>query len=103
VDSAKMLFLSIPFDKGWKVKVDGKQTDVQLINIGFLGVFLERGQHSIELNYFPDYLWYSIGVSIFFSLIFIVLVFISKELNIKVRLIFISLLAVSGLFYLFFN
>jgi uncharacterized membrane protein YfhO len=47
----KMLYLSLPYDKGWQLKVDGQVRDKNLVFAGMTGVFLTRGQHSIELVY----------------------------------------------------
>jgi uncharacterized membrane protein YfhO len=47
----KMLYLSLPYDKGWQLKVDGQVRDKSLVFAGMTGVFLTRGQHSIELVY----------------------------------------------------
>lgn len=55
VSEGKVLFFSIPYDKGWHAKVDGKTVPVHVANIGFLGFVLEPGQHEIELEYIVKY------------------------------------------------
>ncbi len=55
LDKTKMLFFTIPFDEGWKIKVNGKQKKLQRINYGFTGISLPKGQHKIELYYLPQY------------------------------------------------
>lgn len=45
------LFLSIPYDKGWKATVDGKETKLLKLNDAFLGLDLEKGTHTVELKY----------------------------------------------------
>ncbi|OBZ13449.1 YfhO family protein [Bacillus sp. FJAT-26390] len=52
-DSPKMLFFSIPYDKGWNSKVDGVKQKIVEINNGFIGIPLEKGNHTVELNYVP--------------------------------------------------
>lgn len=52
----KLLFFSIPFDKGWHAKVDGKEVKLEQVNIGFMGLLLIKGTHTIELEYEPPYL-----------------------------------------------
>ena len=37
VDKSKLMFFSIPYDKGWTVKIDGKKVDTKSINLGFIG------------------------------------------------------------------
>lgn len=49
------LFFSIPYDKGWKIKVNGKEKKLEKINVGFLGVELETGNYEIELIYKTPY------------------------------------------------
>lgn len=46
-----VLFLSIPFDKGWKVKINGEQGELIKANIGFTGVKLKEGDYEIILEY----------------------------------------------------
>lgn len=50
------LFLSIPYDRGWTLKVDGIKKDMIVANGGFSGTFLEEGKHEIELSYSTPYL-----------------------------------------------
>lgn len=51
VDKPKMLFFSIPFDKGWMGTIDGKKVEPMLCNAGFMGFFLDKGEHSVALDY----------------------------------------------------
>lgn len=59
-----ILFFSIPFDRGWRAKVDGKNVRPARVNIGFMGLFLDSGAHEIELEYTPPYLAASAAVSL---------------------------------------
>ncbi len=56
----KMMYLSIPFDIGWHLKVDGKETDKILINGGMTGVLLSKGPHTVEMIYKLPY--WNVGV-----------------------------------------
>ncbi|KUG24676.1 abc transporter, permease protein [hydrocarbon metagenome] len=69
LDKNKMLFFSIPFDKGWNIKVDGKSVNAMKVNIGFIGVPVEKGLHKIELSFLP--LYYYIGAAISLIAIFL--------------------------------
>lgn len=51
--TAGPLFLSIPYDKGWTAKVDGKPMPIEKLG-GFIGVQLDKGEHTITLSYLPD-------------------------------------------------
>lgn len=48
------MFLSIPYEKGWSVYVDGKNTDTFPIADAMLGVEVSAGKHEIELKYIPE-------------------------------------------------
>jgi len=51
----KMLFFTIPFDEGWKVKVDDKTEKLSRVNIGFTGIVIPKGKHKIELYFVTQY------------------------------------------------
>jgi hypothetical protein len=52
----KLMFLSIPFDRGWSARVDGKKAELLRLNVGFMGLLLEPGNHTIDLEFDPPYL-----------------------------------------------
>ena len=64
----KVMYLTIPFDKGWRLQVDGHRTEPIILNGGMTGVMLSKGQHSIELTFKDRY----IGVGVILSLMGIV-------------------------------
>jgi uncharacterized membrane protein YfhO len=82
-DSTRMLFLSIPYDKGWHAIVDGKQTEPMLCNIGFLGLILDAGKHEIELFYEPPFFRLSLYMT--FVGIFVYLIAAALTIWIKKR------------------
>ena len=45
------LITSIPYEKGFTVKVDGKAVQTEKVNTAFLGCQLEAGAHKIEILY----------------------------------------------------
>ena len=47
----KMMYLSVPYDIGWHLKVDGKETNKIEINGGMTGVLLNKGAHTVEMAY----------------------------------------------------
>jgi uncharacterized membrane protein YfhO len=47
----KLLFFTIPFDKGWKVFDNGAPLTMEQVNIGFSGVLLRAGTHNLELRF----------------------------------------------------
>ena len=74
---AKLLFLTIPFDKGWKAKVDGKDTEIKLVTFGMSGVSLEKGKHQVMIYYEAPYFKLGSMVSGISFLIFGLLVGVS--------------------------
>lgn len=49
-----VMMTSIPYDPGWKVFVDGVETDITEVKDTFLGVELTPGTHTIELRFMPQ-------------------------------------------------
>ena len=82
----KMLYFSIPYDKGWKIKVNGREVDFFRVNIGFIGIPIEKGTSNIELKYNPPML--NIGLIISLTTIFGCFLFFifSKKRNLKMNL-----------------
>jgi len=69
----KILFFSIPFDKGWRAVIDNTTIAPRLCNIGFIGFFLEPGYHTIKLTYAPPYFLWSLTVSVLGLMIYFAL------------------------------
>ena len=77
-----ILFTTIPYDKGWSVKVDGKKEKILKLYDAFLGVKLEEGEHEIELSYFPPGLKIGSVVSMISLVMFIAYFkFENKKIN----------------------
>lgn len=58
----EVLFISIPYNKGWRFIVDGIETPIYKVNGGFIGVNLAPGYHFIDAWYKPVH--YDIGLVI---------------------------------------
>jgi len=79
LEQKKVLFFSIPYDKGWHGRIDGKAVEPMLCNIGFLGFVLEPGSHQVELYYSPPYFLQSLYISIGGILIYLLLVILRRS------------------------
>ena len=56
VEQNQIIFTSIPYDKDWKILVDGKETEpIRLLN-SLLGIEVSEGTHTISLKYQSNYL-----------------------------------------------
>lgn len=47
------IFLSIPYDKGWSLQIDGEKAVLSKAFMGFSSFFLPAGEHHIEMRYTP--------------------------------------------------
>ena len=74
LNSDKLLFFTIPFDKNWKVFDNGKECSLELVNIGFSGLFLDAGTHAIELRFEPAGFYPSIIISLVSLLVVLLLI-----------------------------
>lgn len=48
-----LMYMAIPYDEGWTVKIDGKKTDYEALGDAFITVPVSAGEHSVELSYCP--------------------------------------------------
>lgn len=76
-DDNKVLFTSIPYDKGWTVKVDDKKVKVQKLYNTFLGVKLKEGKHKVEFEYSTPGL--KLGTSISIISIVLMILYLKHE------------------------
>ena len=54
VDKAGVLVTSVPYERGWKLKVDGTEREIgELIGGVFVSTILDEGTHEIELTFVP--------------------------------------------------
>lgn len=63
LDRNKMLCLSIPYNDGWSVTVDGDEYKTERINDTFLGVYLPAGNHDIVFSYRTPYIFTGLALS----------------------------------------
>lgn len=76
-DDNKVLFTSIPYEKGWTVKVDGKKVKAQKLYNTFLGVKLKEGKHKVEFEYSTPGL--KLGTSISIISIVLMILYLKHE------------------------
>lgn len=46
--------ISVPYEKGWTLKVDGRKKEIQLLQDCMIAVPLSAGEHQIELKFVPN-------------------------------------------------
>ncbi len=75
-----LLYTSIPYDKSWKIKVDGievNQEDITPIADALLAIRIDKGEHNIEFKYEPQGLKIGILLSVIGYAIAIILIALS--------------------------
>ena len=79
----KYLCFAIPCHDGWKLKVDGKETNLEKCNLMYMGSFVKKGEHNIELTYESPMLKVGTFITIFGTLVFIFFCIKDKSTNIR--------------------
>ncbi len=51
LDREKLLYLSVPYSKGWSAYVDGEKADILKANLTYMALALGEGTHSVVLRY----------------------------------------------------
>jgi len=51
LDKERLVFFSVPYDKGWSAKVNGKPALIEKANIGFMAVRVPAGDSEIRFDY----------------------------------------------------
>ncbi len=80
-----LLYTSIPYDKGWKVKIDGVElNDDSILNFGggLIAVKVDKGNHDVEFNFKAQGFSGGLKVSLVTALI-IVLWFLANKIRTK--------------------
>lgn len=72
-ESEQMLFLSIPYEEGWHLQVNGREVEAKTVLNAFMAIELQEGINEIELRYTSEGFWWGLCVSLIFLLLFILL------------------------------
>ena len=56
LNNDSILFISIPYNKGFKAYVNGKETPIYSANIAYMGISLNEGYNKVEFKYETPYL-----------------------------------------------
>ncbi|PGQ13263.1 YfhO family protein [Bacillus cereus] len=74
-----LLHLSVPYSKGWTIKVDGKETEFTKANSAFIGVPITKGAHIIEMTYVTPYFKLGMIISIVSLIICVALLVFTNQ------------------------
>lgn len=50
-DRERLVFFSVPYDKGWSAAVNGRPVDIEEVNVGFMAVRVPAGEVTIRFDY----------------------------------------------------
>lgn len=81
IKDGQTMFTTIPYDKGWKIYVDGKETEYYKALLGFIGVDIDPGSHEIKMVYTPVGLWLGIAISVVSIIGFIALLYMENRVK----------------------
>lgn len=79
VDGTGELVLSVPYEPGWTLKIDGQPADTNIFEDCFISIPLEAGEHTIELSYYPSGLNAGIAVSLLSLAAFLATFYLKKR------------------------
>ncbi|MEE1219473.1 MAG: YfhO family protein [Ruminococcus sp.] len=78
-----LFYTSVPYEKGWKAYVDGKEVEITPVGNALLAFKLSKGEHTIKLQYYPNGFWPGLAVSLtcltIFALIWVYTYVIKKK------------------------
>ncbi len=62
--SGGMLVLSLPYEPGWELRVDGQEKEIYLFDGLLISCPLERGEHTVELSFTPPLFYEGLIISL---------------------------------------
>lgn len=79
-EKRQFLFLTMPYDKGWKIKVDGRKKKAQKVFDSLMVIPLKAGDEIVEMRYVPKMFQLGSGISLL-TLLFLMAVFGLNKVN----------------------
>lgn len=56
VSEDKILQLAVPYSRGWHIFIDGKKAKSFTSSVAYTGIFLEKGEHTVEMHYISPWI-----------------------------------------------
>ena len=79
VKEAGTLLLTIPYDTGWTIQVDGKEVESYSVGKALTGVHLEKGAHTVAMRYIPQGFCGGAVLSMLSLVLFLISVLIGRK------------------------
>lgn len=76
-ESRSLVFFSVPYEAGWSCTVNGKKTDIEKVNVGFMAVAVPSGDSVIRFDYETPGLKLGIMITLGSALVFIIYFIVS--------------------------
>ena len=81
LDKDGLVCFSIPYSKGWKATIDGKEAEVLNCDLQYLALEMTNGSHTIELNYSTPLLKEGTMISLGSVVIYLFVLLLDKRKN----------------------
>ena len=65
------LLLTVPYDEGWRITVDGEVQKPYAVGKALTGVHLTAGKHTVDMKYTPPGLWLGSIISLICALLYL--------------------------------
>ena len=78
------IVLPVVYEKYWNIKVDGEEVQATIVNGGLTAIYVEEGNHSLEMSY--NFYYKGIGILISLSTLIIIILYkidVKRYLRIK--------------------
>ena len=82
-----VVMTSIPYTKGWSVKVDGQKVDVNPIGDALVAFNIPAGNHTVEFSYLPDGFITGLVLTLLGIALLVLLYFINKNFDAIVKVL----------------
>ena len=69
LDKGNLVFFSVPYEEGWTAYVNGVETTIEKVSVGFMAVFAEKGVNEIVFVYKTPGLAVGAGISVLSAVI----------------------------------
>ena len=80
LDQAGRLILSVPYEDGWTVLINGQETEGSTFGGCLMAFDLEPGEYTIDMHYVPRGKWAGVAVSAVSLIVFaVVMIFINRR------------------------
>ena len=51
-EKERLVFFSVPYEKGWSATVNGEPAEILKVNVGFMAVRVPKGDSTIRFDYY---------------------------------------------------